>query len=524
MGKKKNYFWIGIILLAIAALIMFFPNGLFSITGALEGGQTAKGAELSYVNLTLLNDTIIEPGESIKGKIVYTTGPVTDCPNYLLSLKAKNAVVGTYGGTLLRLEPSTQKTCVSQGQSVPYQAGIAGTTDQSLACQGVSGNFESVKPYHNYDNFDAFRDNANNPYTLYLSNFGYTGNICPNGTTGNLTTFSPEVKYWFVDNRCEDLINFTPVVQTFQAGSIINLQQFKVLGKKVVPKFFCYNNYILKYTPDGVEKSVLEYELIQSGGSVTVPQDEVWIVPYYLPANETGLTQTCSPDTITQAETGECTVDIALLIKCGGSVDFTTGTCITEGFNPCPPGQLTVLDYQGEKTCVGAPQVITDAEGNIFRCELGSILNFDTSSEYYYLCEFPSSISGVVCKPEFVYADGICRKKPAVECATPTKAWSQETRECVAIPSGNDPSTQELCVELGFIWTGTECTVPAPDTPANPKLACAQMGGIYSNGTCIISENSLQVLFARANIIPVIVVVIGLALVGFLIITTMWRR
>lgn len=435
---------------------------LGAITGALEGGDTAVTAQqVSYpgvgVTMTLLSDTIIKPNEKFSASFLAEYGSTSTVNN--------NGWIG------LQIEKG------NLADNLLLRTIIQGSRDNGQPTQ-----FSLTTP-------PVAKANPGK-YRLKLLDYGNN----PNNRTVLFTShFSPDVSVWFVDDRCLTQQDFFPVVQTFQSGSIIDNSQFKVLNQSVTPAFFCYDNQIVKYKPDQTtQKSVAEFAVWEEGGSITLPQDEVWIVPYNVNPADVPIAQTCTADTITQAETGECTIDISLISECGGQVDFTTGTCITQGFNPCPPGQLLFVDEGGEQVCVVATQVTFDSAGNKFTCGLASILNEDTK-----ICETPSNLAPSLCDASQIRIDGICEKDPLVECANPDEIWSQLLVQCIV-----QPTEEQSCTNAGFNWNSLAqvCSVGQIFFSGNPSADCERAGGAWDSpaGVCIVTESELvEVLVFR---------------------------
>lgn len=439
----------------------FLPLG--AITGVQEAGAifvTQDDSDGVAFAITLQDDTILEPNGSLKFK-------VTKGYNSLVN-------VGPTPGAELRLTDTVDpaETALFPFNYFAYcNVGGCGsaTTPQAALQQAPT----QIIP-HNHNLFSV----SNNPKRASFASI--------RTVAGNELNLAPPLKVWRVDERCANLQDYFPAVKTFTGGSIINNSQFTFLGQPVEPAFYCYNQKIVKYKPNEItEDSVIEYDEIERGNSVTLPANEVWVVPFNIAKEDVALAPSCSPDNVADAESGVCTVDIQLITECGGAVDFTTGTCVTQGANPCPPGQLLLVDETGTKTCVLANSVTFNENGDKFVCGVGFILNENT-----FLCESPSSLSAFLCDTSQINAQGICTKPPEVTCAVPEKEWSGALALCIDLPAN-----QADCDAAGFLWNDflKTCSVqPIAFNSANPSAACNDIGGTWDSlaGVCILVENN----------------------------------
>jgi len=455
---------VGIVMILFSGFISdatFSIIGPLAITGALEGGDTASTSQTTYApgghKLVLTSNTIIEPGESFTGTLFANGYGIINNPPMAQLFIEKGSGTGLIKHNII--------SPLNEGWNID-------NPPKSFSASSFS--------------------TEKGKYQLRLRDFGIpTNQGDPNsGQTPLESNFTPTVNMWVVDERCALPENFAIVNESFIAGQSFNIDSFSFNVET-----FCYNYFIRKHMSGGVvEKSVLEYDILERGETISVPLDEIWEITYFADRQQVGVPESCTPDKVIDAETGSCTVDISLIHTCKGQVNFFTNTCVETGAPNCPIGQLEIIKADGSGECAFSQQVTFDDSGNKFTCGLASILNEDTN-----LCETPSSLSPILCtSSEIDSVTGICEREPRVECAVSDNVWSHELSSCIVLPN-----SQLSCSEAGFAWNTSFsfCSSTEVQVSGNLEEDCGLIGGQFTDGVCVVHEILPGVVLSTENIL-----------------------
>ena len=291
----------------------FYPytkSNHWTYTGALEG-STDQNLAINGVNCAVLNEPIgqrkirvgvnyaIDNRLEVAHITVGTSGDNT--PNYQTDNTLDNYLMESTPSNLFRADSGSGNILIDLTPN-PFN------NDVSVAVAGITQ--------------QSFAFNSNSPKYLWVCAWK-SSRASAEVNLQNLR-YQPTL-------GCENDPTDAIVERTFTSGQTINLDSFKYPVKQ-----FCYSSpiYVVRQTDSGASSGVT-YDgsvavfstLAQQGGSVTIPDGDIWRVTYSTD-NSKGLIATSCGSQSVDEETNQCVPLVVDLSE--GTIDTNTNTFVIE--------------------------------------------------------------------------------------------------------------------------------------------------------------------------------------------------